>query len=100
MWFRIVSSAIDNLKFNIMEAHDSLKLDNQVSVTIFGPDGTSLYQSTGTGFHNLETAINAALTNASLTVNPEDCVFEVSNLTTDISHRYRINAHGHLKLIV
>lgn len=83
-----------------MEAIDSLRTEDQVKVTIYGSDGASLYQSTGTGFRSLEAAINNALENASLAVNPEDCVFEVANLQTDVTHRYRINAHGHLKLIV
>ena len=83
-----------------MESIDSLKLDNQVTVTIFGPDGNRLYQSTGTGFHNIDSAIRQALADAAPDVNPEACAFEVSNDTTGVSHRYRINAHGHLKLIV
>lgn len=83
-----------------MENTDSLKLEDQVKVTVWGPDGTSLYSSTNTGLHSLEAAINLALENANLDVNPEDCVFEVTNQTTGVSHRYRINAHGHLKLIV
>lgn len=83
-----------------MEKSDSLKLDNQVAVTVYGPDGTQLYESTGTGFHSIEAAINNAIANANLDVNPEDCVFEVNNRTTGVSHRYRINAHGNLKLIV
>ena len=83
-----------------MENFDSLKPENQVTVTIWGPDDSRLYQSTDTGFHSIEVAIREALANANLEINPEDCVFEVSNLTTGVSHRYRINAHGHLKLIV
>lgn len=83
-----------------MENFDSLKPENQVTVTIWGPDDSRLYQSTNTGFHSIEVAIREALANANLEINPEDCVFEVSNLTTGVSHRYRINAHGHLKLIV
>lgn len=83
-----------------MENLDSLKPENQVTVTIWGPDDSRLYQSTNTGFHSIEVAIREALANANLEINPEDCVFEVSNLTTGVSHRYRINAHGHLKLIV
>lgn len=83
-----------------MEKSDSLKLDNQVTVTIWGPDGAQLYQATGSGFHSIEAAIGEALDKAQLQANPEDCVFEVSNLTTGVSHRYRLNAHGHLKLIV
>lgn len=83
-----------------MEKSDYLKLGQQVTVTIWGPDDSRLYQSTGTGFHSIEEAINEALANAGLTINPEDCVFEISNLDTGVSHKYRINAHGNLKLIV
>lgn len=83
-----------------MEKSDSLKTDNEVKVVILGPDDSILYESTNTGYHNIESAINNALENASLNVNPEDCVFEVENLTSGVSHKYRINAHGNLKLIV
>ncbi|MCH5225249.1 MAG: hypothetical protein J1D77_04580 [Muribaculaceae bacterium] len=83
-----------------MEATDLLQREDEVKVVILGPEGDRLYESTSKGFHNLETAINTALENANLNVDPEDCVFEVSNLSTGVSHEYRINAHGHLKLIV
>lgn len=83
-----------------MEEFDSLKRDQQVAVTIWGPDDTRLYQTAGTGYHSIEAAVNEALDNAALQLNPEDCVFEVANETTGVTHRYRLNAHGHLKLIV
>lgn len=83
-----------------MEKSDFLRPDNQVSVAIWGPDDSRLYQADNAGYRNIEEAVNNAIANADLKVNPEDCVFEVSNLTTGVSHRYRINAHGNLKLIV
>lgn len=83
-----------------MEKFDSLKPEDRVTVTIWGPDEGRLYQATNTGYHSIETAISGAIDNASLEINPEDCVFEVTNETTGVSHRYRINAHGNLKLIV
>lgn len=83
-----------------MEAFDTLKRDDEVTLSIYGPEGNRLYETTNTGYHSIESAINDALSSASLDVNPEDCVFEVTNKTTDVSHRYRINAHGNLKLIV
>ena len=83
-----------------METIDSLKPVDQVTVTILGPDNSRLYQATNSGYHNLEEAIKEAVANADLQINPEDCVFEVTNQTTSVSHRYRINAHGNLKLIV
>lgn len=83
-----------------MEKSDLLKLGEEVTVTIYGPDDSKLYESTSTGFHTLDGAISTSIENASLNVNPEDCVFEVRNDTTGVSHKYRINAHGNLKLIV
>lgn len=83
-----------------MENIDSLKRNDEVSLTILGADNSRLYQSTNTGYHSIEAAIRDALDNADLNVNPENCVFEVTNQTTGVSHRYRLNAHGHLKLIV
>ena len=83
-----------------MENIDSLKRNDKVSLTIWGSDDSRLYQSTNTGYHSIEAAIRDALDNADLNVNPENCVFEVTNQATGVSHRYRLNAHGHLKLIV
>ena len=83
-----------------METSDALRPEDQVTVTIFGPEGSRLYQATDAGYRSIEAALNAALANTALTVNPEDCVFEVTNNTRGVSHKYRINAHGHLKLIV
>lgn len=83
-----------------MEQFDTLKPDNEVTVTIWGPQDSSLYQSTGSGFHTIEMAVNEAISAANLQINPQDCVFEVTNQTTGVSHRYRLNAHNHLKLII
>lgn len=81
-----------------MKTIDSLHTADQVKVTVQSPEGKEIYQSTQTGYHNIEAAVEQAAAN--IGANPEDCVFEVANLTTGTTHRYRINAHGHLKLIV
>ncbi len=83
-----------------METFDSLKPQDPVSVTIWGPEDSRLYQSTNTGYHSVEEAVRIAVANAGLIVNPEDCVFEVRNDDTLVSHKYRYNAHGNLVLIV
>lgn len=83
-----------------METFDTLKPGNEVTVTIFGPDDSVLYKTTNSGYHNLEQAIEDAISQANLNISPEDCVFEVANDSTDVTHRYRLNAHGHLKLII
>ena len=83
-----------------MEKSDLLKPMDEVTVTIWGPDNSCLYKSTNTGYHTLEAAVNGAIANANLGISPEDCVFEVTNQTTLVSNKYRLNAHGHLKLII
>lgn len=83
-----------------MRTVDFLKPEDRVTVTIYSDDNTRLYQTAKTGYHSLESAIEDAIANADLEINPEDCVFEVTNQQTDVSHRYRLNAHGNLKLIV
>lgn len=83
-----------------MKDIDSLKSDNNVTVTVLSPEDKTLYNTTRTGFHTVEEAIAYAVSDANLEVNPEDCVFVVANDTTGVTHRYRINAHGNLKLIV
>lgn len=83
-----------------MKEIDLLRPNDEIKVDIWGPDGKSLYSSTTNGYHSLEMAVNDTLANSKIEINPEDCVFEVSNLTTGVTHRYRLNAHGNLKLIV
>lgn len=83
-----------------MERSDVLKRDNEVRVSIMGPDGSKLYETSGSGYHTLDDAIREAIAKADLQANPEDCSFDVTNLTTGVSHSYRLNAHGNLKLIV
>lgn len=83
-----------------METFDSLKPGDEVTITIWGPEDNCLYKTTNTGYHSLETAVEEAVANANLGISPEDCVFEVHNITKDVVHKYRLNAHGHLKLII
>lgn len=83
-----------------MENTDLLKREDEVTVSIYGPDDKCLYKFTTTGYHTLDEAVRDSIDKARLEINPENCVFEVTNLTKNVSHRYRLNAHGHLKLIV
>lgn len=83
-----------------MERSDVLKRDNEVRVSIIGPDGSKLYETVGSGYHTLDDAIRETIAEAQLRTNPEDCSFDVANLTTGVTHSYRLNAHGNLKLIV
>lgn len=83
-----------------METFDTLRPDNEVTVKIWGPENVLIYEGTSTGHHKIEEAIKEALEKTESNINPEDYVFEVTNNTTGVSHKYRFNAHGHLKLII
>lgn len=83
-----------------MEKFDSLKSEDQVTVTIWGPENSRLYQSTTSGYTSIEEAVRIAIANAGLIINPEDCVFEVTNQESLVSHKYRLNADGNLVQIV
>lgn len=79
-----------------MENFDSIKSHDEVKVSILGPENEKLYETSGSGFHSIGAAIEAAVSAANLQIPPEDCVFVVSNLTSGVTHKYRFNAHGHL----
>ena len=83
-----------------MEEKDSVRIGDEVTVSIFGPDGSLLYKTTKKGCHSIENVVEEAVSQSNIEISPEDCVFEVDNLTTGVSHRYRLNAHGHIKLII
>ncbi|MDE6077381.1 MAG: hypothetical protein K2G29_06570, partial [Muribaculaceae bacterium] len=74
--------------------------EDQVTVTIWGPENSRLYQSTNSGYTSIEEAVRIAIANAGLIISPEDCVFEVTNLETLVSRKYRLNADGNLVQIV
>ena len=83
-----------------MEEKDSIRIGDEVTVSIFGPDGSLLNKITKKDCHSIENVVEEAIRQSHIDISPEDCVFEVTNLTTGVSHRYRLNAHGHIKLII
>lgn len=89
---------------NVYKRHinniDFIKRDDKVTVPVYGPDGTILYQTDETNCHSLEAAVQSAIENAPENINPEDCVFSVNKRTKDVTHLYLLNAHAHLKLII
>lgn len=99
-WKQIEIIKIKTKKIINMERADSLKPVDEVTITIYGPEGSVLYKSSRSGFHKIEDAINSSIEEANLQIDPKDCVFEVTNETTQVSHKYRLNAHDNLKLII
>ena len=75
-----------------------LRTEDKVEVMLVHDDGRK-EKYEGTGFHNIEQAIQAAA--EALNVDDYDTdVFKVTDRTTGVTSSYRINAHGHVKLIV
>ena len=52
------------------------------------------------GVRSIEAAIEKALQHLPEAKDPEAYVFKVSNLSDGTERRYRLNAHGHVKLII
>ena len=82
-----------------MEKADYIRPNDTVEITVVGPDSNVLYSSTVTGFRSIEVLIQSVIPEIG-DVNPESCVFDITNTETSVSHRYRLNAHGNVKLIV
>ncbi len=75
-----------------------LRTEDCVVVVLEHADGRK-ERYEGTGFHNIGEAIQAAA--EALGVDDYDTdVFQVTDRATGVTSAYRINAHGHLKLIV
>lgn len=75
-----------------------LRTEDKVEVILEHDDGRK-EKYEGTGFHDIEQAIQAAA--EALNVDDYDTdVFKVTDRTTGVTSSYRINAHGHVKLIV
>ena len=73
---------------------------DRVQVEIY-LEGKEVGSYEGTGFHNVEQAVQDAVRRSGRSVkNIEDYVFRVTDLSDGTSARYRINAGGNLKLIV
>lgn len=73
-----------------MEKFNSLNPSDEITVTIWGPENSRLYQSTNSGYTSVEEAVRIALANAALIVKPEDCMYEITNQNTLDSHTYRL----------
>lgn len=63
-------------------------------------EGKKIDAYQGSGYHSVEEAVTAAYEGSSRnSLNIEDYVFSVTNLTTGTSARYRVNAGGHLRIL-
>lgn len=82
---------------------DRLRVGDKVLVKVYEDTGELAARSEGTGFHTVREAIDAtyeSMADGDDKADKRDYVFEVSDLTTGTSARYRVNAHGNVRLIV
>ena len=75
-----------------------LRPEDEVEVMLVHSDGRK-EKYEGTGFRDIEQAIQAAAEALGIDDYETD-VFRVTDLATGVTTSYRINAHGHVKLIV
>lgn len=80
---------------------DRLRPEDTVKVEIVNVNGDKVAGYKGSGFSKISEAIdNAYNAYSELLGSKEDYVYTVTDMTDNISHRYRINAGGHVKLLV
>lgn len=74
---------------------------DRVKVTIFNEEGALVTSYESSGFHTVEDAVFSAIRNRlDGDENVKDYVYDVADESTGTEERYRINAHGHVHLIV
>lgn len=77
-----------------------VKPDDEVKVMVFDNNGAMVFTYTARGFHNIETAIDKTFEVSGISGDIRDYTFRVTNIDTAATELYRINAHGHLHLII
>ena len=83
-----------------MEAN-RIRPEDKVKVEFFDDNGKLIDEYEGSGFSNVEEAIAATRQQDGLNLpDSEAGSFTVTNLTNGTSRRYRLNAHGNVKLII
>lgn len=80
---------------------DRLHPEDNIRVEITNVNGDTVAGYKGSGFSNISDAIDSAYdTNSELLGSKDDYVYTVTDMAKNISHRYRINAGCHVKLLV
>ncbi len=81
--------------------NERIDTSDNIKVEIFNTNGDKVATYKGTGFHSVSDAVNAAF-DAKMNENSdrEAFVYVVTDVTSGISERYRINAGGNVRLIV
>ena len=79
--------------------NNRLDFESIDQVEVFKENGDVIGTVKVSGVRSIEAAIEA-LQQLPEAKDPEAYVFKVSNLSDGTERRYRLNAHGHVKLII
>ncbi|MDE6859181.1 MAG: hypothetical protein K2J65_02070 [Duncaniella sp.] len=91
---------MSNDRFKSAET-ERLRPESNVRVEITNINGDIVAGYTGSGFTKISDAIDKAYDAYSdLLASKEDYVYTVTDTSDSITHRYRINAGGHARLVV
>lgn len=77
-----------------------LECSDKIEISAFNEDGKLLAAKKLEGVHSIEAAIEKLVESEKALNAPEDYVYLVKDLTNNTENRYRLNAHGNVKLIV
>lgn len=80
--------------------NNRLDFESIDQVEVFKENGDVIGTVKVSGVRSIEAAIEEALQQLPEAKDPEAYVFNVSNLSDGTERRYRLNAHGHVKLII
>lgn len=80
--------------------NNRLDFESIDQVEVFKENGDIIGTVKVSGVRSIEAAIEKALQQLPEATDPEAYVFKVSNLSDGTERRYRLNAHGHVKLII
>ena len=80
--------------------NNRLDFESIDQVEVFKENGDIIGTVKVSGVRSIEAAIEKALQHLPEAKDPEAYVFKVSNLSDGTERRYRLNAHGHVKLII
>lgn len=79
---------------------DYLRSGDATKVQVIDDEGSEVFTLRDTGIHTVQQAIDSAIAKMPPYIKPDTSTFIITNMTTGRSAQYRLNAHGHAKLII
>ena len=79
---------------------DYLRRGDATKIQVINDEGSEAFTFRDMGLHTVQQAIDLTIENMPSDINPQTSTFIITNMTTGRSAQYRLNAHGHAKLII